>query len=403
MVESRQLNDRVTIDCLNVYPTVEPYIKQQASGVIIMDFSKLPRKIDFALIFGALALCSYGALMIYSATRGGMESGGDPFTFLKRQIVWIVFGLVIATLVALMDYNQLRHYMIPIYAFNVFLLILVFFVGRESHGAQRWIPFGAFHLQPSEFAKIFVIITLAIFLSSRKGEISSFFDVGLAFLHVALLWVLIFKQPDLGTALVLFAILIGMLLAAGIKMRYFVAILLSCVLLGVLVINFHVLKDYQMKRLMVFVDPDIDPLGAGYNLQQSKIAVGSGELTGKGLFSGTQTNLQFLPARHTDFIFAVIGEELGFVGAVLLIGLYFAVISRAIRIAGTSKNMLGTLIAIGVASMWLFQIMVNIGMTIGIMPITGIPLPFISSGGSSLWTNMVAVGLLLSVYARRFV
>jgi rod shape determining protein RodA len=367
-----------------------------------MDLSKLTRKVDLVLILGVVALCVYGALMIYSATKGSVGRGGDQFIFLKRQIVWIVLGIIIAAFVSFSDYNLLRHYLVPIYLLNLALLVLVFFVGKEAFGAQRWIPFGSFHLQPSEFAKIFVIVTLAIFLSTRKGEISSLADVGLSFLFIALPWLLIFKQPDLGTALVLFAILMGMLLAAGIKIRYFMAIVLSCVLIGFLMINFGVLKDYQMKRLMVFMDPDIDPLGAGYNIQQSKIAVGSGRLAGKGLFSGTQTNLQFLPARHTDFIFAVVGEELGFLGSALLLGLYFVIISRGIRIASTSKNMLGSLIAIGVVSMWLFQIMVNIGMTIGIMPITGIPLPFISSGGSSLWANMAGVGLLLGIYARRF-
>lgn len=368
-----------------------------------MDFSKLIRKVDFALIFSILALCAYGALMIYSATHGSAEAGTDSYIFLKKQILWIVLGIVITAFMAFIDYNQLRHYLIPIYVLNLFLLTLVYFFGKTSGGAQRWIPIGAFHLQPSEFAKILVIITLAIFLSTRKGEISSLRDIALAFLFVLPPWILIFTQPDLGTALVLFAILMGMLLGAGIKMRYYIAIILTCVLVGFLIINFHVLKDYQMKRLMVFVDPDIDPLGAGYNLQQSKIAIGSGELTGKGLFSGTQANLQFLPAKHTDFIFAVIGEELGFLGSVLLLGLCFIVISRGIRIASTSKNMFGSLIAIGIVSMWLFQILVNIGMTIGIMPITGIPLPFISYGGSSLWANLAGTGLLLSIYARRFV
>ncbi len=368
-----------------------------------MKLSKVGRKVDIVLIMGVIALCVYGALMVYSATQGSTERGADPFVFLKRQFIWIVLGIIIAALVSFSDYNLLRHYLVPIYLLNLFLLILVFFVGREAHGAQRWIPVGAFQLQPSEFAKIFVIVSLAVFLSTRKGEIASVTNVGLSFLFMAIPWLLIFRQPDLGTALVLFAVLLGMLVTAGLKMRHFFAIILSCVLIGFLLINFQVLQDYQMKRLMVFVDPGIDPLGAGYNIQQSKIAVGSGRLAGKGLFSGTQTNLQFLPARHTDFIFAVVGEELGFMGSALLLGLYFVIISRGIRIASTAKNLLGSLIAIGVVSMWLFQILVNIGMTIGIMPITGIPLPFISSGGSSLWANLAGVGLLLGIYARRFV
>jgi rod shape determining protein RodA len=208
-------------------------------------------------------------------------------------------------------------------------------------------------------------------------------------------------QPDLGTGLVFVAITMGMLLIGGLRPRWFIAFaLVSVVLVGV-VLQGHLLEKYQEDRLVVFVDPGRDPLGAGYNLEQSKIAIGSGEITGKGLGQGTQSNLNFLPERHTDFIFSVLGEELGFLGGVLLLGLYLALLVITLEIAASSADLFGSLIAVGLLSMWLFQILENMGMTIGLMPITGIPLPFMSFGSSFMVTNLVGVGMLLSVWARR--
>jgi rod shape determining protein RodA len=358
------------------------------------------REIDFFLIATVVLLVIYGIIMIYSATQG------DPLLgdYFQKQIVWVLLGLAVAVAVALLDYNPFRGYLPFIYLFAIFILVLVLLpgIGTTTLGAQRRIPIGPFNFQPSEFTKILMILVLAAFLETKRGNIENPSDLLIAFASVAFPSLLIFKQPDLGTALVLVAILLGMLLVGGTKLQYYIAILLLGILVFSFAVYFHLLSDYQMDRLVVFIKPDVAPKSAGYNLAQSKIAIGAGQVFGKGLRSGTQTNLKFLPERHTDFIFSVIGEKLGFMGSTFLLFLFFILVARAIVIATTAKNMFGALISIGVASMWLFQIVVNIGMTIGIMPITGIPLPFVSYGGSSMIANMMGVGLLLSVYSRRY-
>lgn len=289
-----------------------------------------------------------------------------------------------------------------IYAANLVLLAGIFLFGKSSLGAQRWFAIGPFHLQPSEFAKLAAIVMLAAFFAKYEGKLNGLSTVILAFAYMAPPLLLILIQPDLGTAMVVVMIILGMLLAAGIQFRHFmIIVLIGCCLIAV-VFQFHMLKDYQANRLVVFLNPDIDPKGSGYNLRQSMIAIGSGGMFGKGLFSGTQSRLNFIPERHTDFIFAVVGEELGFIGGGLLVFSFFLLLSRALRIGSNSRNTFGLLLTTGIVTMWSFQIMINIGMTIGIMPITGIPLPFISYGGSSMLTNMIAVGLLLSIYSRRF-
>lgn len=365
-----------------------------------MEVHKILRRIDFPLLGGVLGLCVYGLVMIYSASQG-LGGTGDSLFIFKKQLVFVVFGLFLMGIVTTADYNWFGHYMPYVYGLNVFLLLVVDILGKTSMGAQRWIPLGFFNPQPSEFGKVFLIISLGTFLASRKGVIDNWRDVGLAFAHVGILLILVITQPDLGTGLIFVVILLGMLLLAGMRLVYFVPMLLVAVLLVGAVFAFPILHSYQMDRLVVFLNPEVDPTGAGYNLQQSKIAVGSGQLTGKGLLSGTQTNLHFLPARHTDFIFSVIGEELGFVGAAVLLGLYLIVLTRALRIATTARNLFGGLVAGGIVTMWTFQILVNVGMTIGIMPITGIPLPFMSYGGSAIFTNLMAAGLLMSIYSRR--
>lgn len=365
-----------------------------------MEAHKVLRRIDFPLIAGVLGLCIYGLVMIYSATQG-LGTGGDATVFFRKQLLFVLVGLVLMFIVAFSDYNWFGHYMPYVYGLNVLLLLIVEILGKTTAGAQRWIPLGFFSLQPSEFAKVLLIVSLATFLSTRKGVIDNWKDVGLAFAHVGVVIVLVATQPDLGTALVMVAILMGMLLLAGMRLVYFLPIIAVGMLLVAAVFTFPILHSYQMDRLIVFINPDVDPMGAGYNLQQSKIAVGSGQLGGKGLLSGTQTNLHFLPARHTDFIFSVVGEELGFIGAAALLALYLIVLTRALRIGTNSRNLFGALVAGGIVTMWLFQILVNIGMTIGIMPVTGIPLPFMSYGGSAIWTNLIAAGLLMSIYSRR--
>ncbi len=367
----------------------------------MIDFQNASRRVDLPLAIGVVGLLVYGSTVVYSATARDVP--GDPYATLKRQLTWIAIGIALAALTSILDYNRLKNWGLPLYLGISALLLFVMFFGASELGAQRWIDIGAFRFQPSEFAKVIIVITLGIQLAARKGDLSNPRDTLLAFAHVAIPLFLIYKQPDLGTALAILALALGMLFIAGIPIRHFLIILLIGAIAVLAVFNFHLLKDYQMKRLIVFLDPEVDPLGAGYNLMQSKIAVGSGFLFGKGFLSGTQTNLRFLPMKETDFIFAVVGEEFGFAGALVLISLYALVVLRGIRIAMLSKNLFGTLLAVGIVSMWLFQILVNIGMTIGIMPITGIPLPFISYGGSALITNLIAVGILQSIYARRFV
>ncbi|MCL6472776.1 MAG: rod shape-determining protein RodA [Firmicutes bacterium] len=368
-----------------------------------MDLRSINRKIDLTMVAAVLLLCIYGVIAVFSATQSTSLNGGDPYFFLKKQIVAFAIGLVILLALLFSNYNKWKNYMAFLYVLNVLVLIAVFFVGQTHKGAQSWFQIGFFQLQPSEFSKLILIVTLASFLANRKSQLDSMRDLLLSLAHVGLPLLLVLAQPDLGTAMCYIAILLGMMLVAGFPGRHFAIIILAGIIIAIVGIQLHVLKDYQIDRLTVFVNPDNDPKGAGYNLLQSKIAIGSGQLFGKGIFSGTQTRLQFLPERHTDFIFSVIGEEAGFFGATLLLLLFLVLIMRGLQTAVFAKNLFGTLLATGIISLWLFQILVNIGMTIGLMPITGIPLPFISYGNSSLIVHLMGVGILLNIYARRYV
>ena len=281
--------------------------------------------------------------------------------------------------------------------------VLVPGFGVLVNGQRNWLGIGPIRLfQPSEPAKLLLIVILAGVIAQYKGKIDKPRDVARILAYVAVPLALIMLEPDLGTGLVFAVITLGMLLVGGLRARWFAIFAIVAVLLVGAVWQTGVLKQYQKDRLMVFIDPSVDPKGAGYNLAQSKIAIGSGGLTGKGLRAGTQSSLNFIPERHTDFIFAVLGEELGFVGAVVLLGLFLALLITALEISASSKDLFGALIAAGLISMWLFQILVNMGMTIGIMPVTGIPLPFMSYGGSFMVTNLAGVGMLLSVWSRRY-
>ncbi len=367
-----------------------------------MDLSSINRKVDITMIIVVTLLCIYGAVAVFSATQSGVR-GGDSYFFLKKQIISFVIGIAALLLMSVFNYNRLKRYMIPAYILNIALLVAVLVIGKEHKGAQSWFQFGFFQFEPAELTKLILVVTFASFLASRKGQLDSMRDLLASLAHIGVPLLLVLAQPDLGTALCFLAILLGMMLVAGSPARHFAIIILAGVIIAFVGIQFHVLKDYQLDRLTVFISPDNDPRGAGYNLLQSKIAVGSGQLFGKGLFSGTQTRLQFLPERHTDFIFAVIGEEVGFFGTVLLLILLFVLVMRGLQTAAFSKNLFGTLLATGIISLWLFQILVNAGMTIGLMPITGIPLPFISYGNSALIVNLMGVGMLLNIYARRYV
>jgi rod shape determining protein RodA len=303
--------------------------------------------------------------------------------------------------VATFNYRRLRAWAFPLYVAGLALLIAVLSpLGASAKGAQRWINVAFFQLQPSEFMKLAVLLALAFFLSEKRGY-PGIGAVVRACLLVLIPAVLIFKQPDLGTLLILMALLLTMLVVGGTRARVMLIIIMLGVSSIVGVLHTHVLKQYQLARLTAFLDPSTDKQRTGYNLDQARIAVGSGQITGKGLFTGTQTNLDFVPEVQTDFIFTAVGEELGFVGAAVLLGLFAIFLWRGLRIAMLSKDMFGTLLAAGIVAMLAFQMFINIGMTIGVSPITGIPLPFVSYGGSSMVTTYIATGLLLNVHMRR--
>jgi rod shape determining protein RodA len=362
-----------------------------------MDIKSL-RKVDPILILLLFGLITFGLIFVFSATY---RDNPAKYLVLKKQLIWVLIGLVIMSAAIIFDYRKLRAYAHPIYIINLIMLISVYLVGKTSLGAQRWIPIGSFIFQPSELSKVLIIITLAAYLSEKRETPLAPKQFIMSCLHVGIPLLLILKQPDLGTSLVFIAILLGSILFSEFNFRYIVALLIIGTIAGYIMINFQLLSPYQMKRLLIFTNPNIDPLGSGYNLLQSQISVGSGGLVGKGLGKGTQTALNFLPHHDTDFIFSVIGEEWGFAGGAALLLLYLAFFFRGIAIATRTRDKFGSIIIGGIVTMLFFQVVVNIGMTIGIMPITGIPLPFISYGGSSMLTNLIATGLILNISSRK--
>ncbi len=361
------------------------------------------RHLDGTLIATSIGLAIYGLFMVFSATQQSLESlGEDTGFFVKKQIAFLMLGVIALVVSMVFDYRLAKVYAPIAFGLLTFLLLIVLTpLGRETAGAQRWITLFGFQLQPAEFAKLGLVAMLAAYLSEvrgpvRLGHVSS--AAGLTIIPLAL----VFLQPDVGTSMVFAIILIAMLVMAGAKAKHIAVLGLLAAVLLFAAFRVGVVQDYQIARLTGFLDPAGDPLRAGYNKAQAEIAIGAGGLTGTGYLSGTQTNLDFVPEQHTDFIFTVVGEEFGFVGALTLLTLYGILLWRGFRIAVLSRDAFGTLLALGITSMLAFQIFVNVGMTVGIMPITGIPLPFVSYGGTALITNFVAVGLLLNVHMRRF-
>ncbi|HHV72419.1 MAG TPA: rod shape-determining protein RodA [Clostridia bacterium] len=356
---------------------------------------KFFKNFDFTLFFSTLALMILSIIFVASASSA--KSGNYYFT---RQLVWVVGAVVVMFVTLKIDYNTFWKFSRLIYLANIALLLAVLAVGRTSkYGGTHWIWIGPIPLQPSEFSKVFTILTLAKLLVQKENKLNKFSDLFPVFFHIGIPFGLVILQGDLGTALVFIAILFGMLFVAGVKVKHLATLVGAGVAVMPVVWNF--LKDYQKKRLIVFINPEMDKLGAGWNIIQSKIAIGSGGILGKGIFAGSQNRLEFLPESHTDFIFSVIGEEVGFLGSGIVLLLFFIIIWRGIKIAGRAKDMYGVLIAIGITSMFFFHVFENVGMALGIMPITGIPLPFVSYGGSAMFTNALSLGLLLNIYFRR--
>ncbi len=370
-----------------------------------MDFyKKILPKLDHTLL-GAVALILVMSLFVLNSATAHLSSSN-----LIKQIMWIFVSIGVFLIILRIDYTIFTKYTRYLYLFNLLLLISVLIFGSEIKGAKSWIqlPGGLGSIQPAEFSKIFLILTFAHFLVKKQGELNTFKDLIPAFVFVAIPLLLILKQPDLGTGLVFIAVMVGMLFVAGANPVILVTLFGGGTIGALFYIYGHLkfgwwlpLKTYQLNRILVVFDSSIDPRGAGWNMWQSKIAIGNGGFFGKGLGGGTQSMGQFLPEQWTDFIFSVLAEELGFIGAGLLLLLYLILIYRGLRISLLSKDLYGSLIAVGIVSMYLFHIIENVGMAMGIMPITGIPLPFVSYGGSSMLTNMSGLALLCNIYVRR--
>jgi len=367
--------------------------------------SKAPiRHLDMSLIPIVVLLTAAGCLAVRSASGRLLQArGGDVNFYLKRQLIYFSLASIIFLITLIFDYRFLRDYAPLFYGAGVLMLFIVLTpVGNTQAGAQRWIDFGVLQVQPAEIMKMVIVGALAAMLAGERG-VHSFGQVVAAMALVLVPGALVYLQPDLGTVMVFVAVAFAVLLVAGTRVRWLMLIILAGVVALAGVLHLGILKEYQVARLTAFMDTTADPQRAGFNLAQSKIAIGSGGFRGKGLGKGSQTNLNYVPEQHTDFIFTAIGEEQGFLGGVAIIGLFALLLWRSLRIATLSKDKFGTLLAIGVAGMFGFQLFVNIGMTIGIMPITGIPLPFVSYGGSSLITSYFGVGVLMNVHMRRFV
>ncbi|MDT0542097.1 MULTISPECIES: rod shape-determining protein RodA [Streptomyces] len=366
------------------------------------------RRLDWILLFAALALSAIGTVLVYSATRNRTElNQGDPYYFLIRHAMNTGIGLVLAVGTIWLGHRTLRGAVPVLYALSVILVLAVLTpLGSTINGAHAWIVIGGgFSLQPSEFAKITIILGMAMLLAARvdagdrvnPDHRTVVQALGLATLPIAI----VLLMPDLGSVMVMAVIVLGVLLASGASNRWVVGLIGAAVIGAVLIWQLGVLDQYQIDRFAAFANPALDPAGVGYNTNQARIAIGSGGLTGKGLFHGTQTTGQFVPEQQTDFVFTVAGEELGFLGAGLIIVLLGVVLWRACRIARDTTELYGTVVAAGIIAWFAFQAFENIGMTLGIMPVAGLPLPFVSYGGSSMFAVWIAVGLLQSIRVQR--
>ena len=353
---------------------------------------------DWTLLGIVLLIASIGILNLYSTTLGG-EVSGTPL-YLK-QIFWLLIGLSVMVVIAFTEYRFYSDFAYIVYTVAFFFLLVVMGYGIITSGAQRWIKIGFISFQPSEFVKISLILALAKFFQrppSREGY--SLKDLTLPFLFLLLPMGLILKQPDLGTSIILLLIFFSILIF--VKIRWSTLLTIGLGGAAILPISWSFLKEYQKRRIITFFNPELDPLGAGYHLIQSKIAVGAGGIIGKGFMKGTQCKLGFLPEQQTDFIFSALGEEWGLIGSLMIVGLYFMLILWGLRIAVQSKDRFGAILSFGVVAMLFWHIFINIGMVLGMMPVVGIPLPLLSYGGSFLLSTMIGMGLLLNVSMRRY-
>lgn len=354
------------------------------------------RDLDWLLIAVTLAICGLGVIQIYSATAS--TKWQDAWW---KQIVWVASGLIMMWVAANVDYHAWLGRVFYLYIGAVVLLVATAFAGNKVFGSTRWIKVGSFTLQTSEFVKIVLILLVAKYLTDIKADLLDWKDLAKLAGFIALPMVLVMKEPDLGTALTYLPILIAGVLMAGLRWKYL--LIIAGVLVVILPIGYHFLKPYQKDRLVSFIYPDRDPKGTGFQVIQSRIAVGNGGMWGRGAKESSQTHLGFLPVPHTDFIFSSFAEEHGFVGIVVALVLYFLLIMQVVQNAQTATDSAGLYVCMGVAALLLFHVLVNVGMVVGRMPITGIPLPLMSSGGSNTWSIFLMLGLVNSVRLRRFV
>ncbi len=368
---------------------------------------KLLKNINYQIPLLVLGLIIIGFIAVSSAA--GIGPGSGYMAYLRTQIAAAVLGILLLILLFFLDYRLFKEYDVIIYGSIIFLLTFLLILGTTVAGGTRWLSIGPVSFQPSEVAKIFLILFLAAYFERNKKQLNTLKGLLKSLLYVLPPFLLIVLQNDLGTALVIMFIFVVMFFMAGGRGRDILIVFGGAGLFFTLLIILHFslgtplpfLQTYQLNRLIAFVNPGVDPQGIGYNIIQAQIAVGSGMLTGKGFMAGTQSQLGFLPEKHTDFIFAVISEEFGFMGVLVVLVLYFLLIWQLIKVMVQAKDNFGFLIVSGVTAMFFFHVLENIGMTLGIMPITGIPLPFISYGGSSMVTSLLAIGLVLNINMRR--
>ncbi len=364
---------------------------------------RLIKHFDYLTLALVILLSIIGIMTIYSATRPPVETLNHPDFYLK-QMLWLVISLTALMIVTLFDYLWFYRFSRHLYVIGIVMLILVLIVGKTTMGAQRWIMLGPLTFQPSEFFRIVFIVAFSAYLTTLQEPLKDKTYIKSALLFAFLPLVLVFKQPDLGTTILLFFIFVSLSLLKGIN-RKFIALALLIAIVSVPFLGdilWDKLKDYQKSRITAFISPEEDIAGAGYHINQSKITIGSGGFLGKGYLKGTQGPLRFLPEKHTDFIFAVYAEEWGFVGSALLMGIYLLLLLRGLDTALKAKDEFGRLVAAGITTMFFVYFMVNVGMTMGIMPVVGVPLPFVSYGGTALLSNFIAAGILISIRTRRY-
>jgi rod shape determining protein RodA len=388
--------------------SVSGYGPQRAGWTRVLARDSLARRLDWPILLCAVALSLIGSLLVYSATRNRTEiNQGDPYYFLLRHLLNTGIGIALMIGTIWLGHRTLRTAVPILYGLSVFLILMVLTpLGATVNGAHAWIVFGGgFSLQPSEFTKITIILGMAMLLAARVDAGDKPYpdhrtvlqSLGLAAVPIAI----VLLMPDLGSVMVMVIIVLAVLLSSGASNRWIFGLMGVGALGALAVWQLHILDEYQINRFAAFANPDLDPAGVGYNTNQARIAIGSGGLTGSGLFHGSQTTGQFVPEQQTDFVFTVAGEELGFVGAGAILLLLGVVLWRACRIARETTELYGTIVAAGIIAWFAFQAFENIGMTLGIMPVAGLPLPFVSYGGSSMFAVWIAVGLLQSIRVQR--